>query len=70
MDDIDRAQIAQMRDTEIAIKKALSYRSMRESTGYCDDCGEVIPQARIDAINATTCIECAKKEEKRMRKWA
>lgn len=69
MDDIDRAQENIEREMEITLRARAYYQRVEVSTGYCEDCGEQIPQARIDAINATTCIECAKLEEQRFKKW-
>jgi RNA polymerase-binding transcription factor DksA len=69
MDDIEKSQEAQLRDTEIAIRVQLGNARYVLSDGICEDCGETIPPERVKAINASMCIECAKLEEARMRKW-
>lgn len=69
MDEIDRAQFAQERDNHIALLEHKRRAIQKVSTGICEECEAVIPQARIDAVNATTCIECAREEESRDKKW-
>jgi len=61
---IDFAQAAQLRDTDIAIREQLRYKSLVPSNGICEECGTVIPPARVKAINATTCIDCARELER------
>lgn len=69
MDDCERAQEAQARDNNIALLERKRLQSTKVSTGYCEECDVKIPQARVDAINATTCIECAVMEELRVKQW-
>lgn len=34
---------------------------------YCLDCGEVIPEARVIAINAVRCVYCAGMRERKQK---
>ena len=34
---------------------------------YCLDCGEAIPQARVDAVQAVRCVGCAEVKERGRR---
>jgi DnaK suppressor protein len=34
---------------------------------YCLDCGELIPPARVESVNAVRCTECAGTREKERR---
>jgi phage/conjugal plasmid C-4 type zinc finger TraR family protein len=69
MDEIDRAQVAQERDTQIAILEHRRKYKQVVSTGFCEECGVVIPLARLQAINATTCIDCAVIIEQESKRW-
>lgn len=69
MDNIERAQEAQIRDTEISLQEHQRFKIQKISTGYCEECGVEIPRARVEAIGATTCIECAIELEKEARLW-
>jgi RNA polymerase-binding transcription factor DksA len=69
MDVIDVAQHNQIRDTEIALQERLRYRENKVLTGFCEECGAVIPQARVLAVNATTCISCALEIEAEEKRW-
>lgn len=68
-DEIDRAQAAQIRDTEIAIKEMQRFKNLTPSNGICTECGCTIPAKRVELINATTCITCAKEIERESRFW-
>jgi len=35
-----------------------------EGNRYCLDCGEIIPQGRVVAVNAVRCVECATRLER------
>jgi len=35
---------------------------------YCLDCGDTIPPARVEAVQAVRCVECANRREKSARK--
>jgi DnaK suppressor protein len=34
---------------------------------YCLDCGVLVPAARVSAVNAVTCVECARIIERRQK---
>lgn len=51
-------------ETTLAKIEAALARIADGSYGNCDNCGEAIPKARLQAIPyATTCVECARQEE-------
>lgn len=68
MDDLDRASALETREREAAIARA---RQMGIGIGPapvgardCEDCGEPIPQARIDAVpHAERCAFCQREIE-------
>jgi len=37
---------------------------------YCLDCGDTIPPARVEAVHAVRCVECAGRREKAKRNVA
>lgn len=69
MDDIDRSQLIQERDTQIAIQEVLRHKNTIPSNGICTECGDTIPAPRVIAINATTCITCAVEIEREAKFW-
>ena len=72
MDDCEKAQNAMLRDTEIALlerNRTVSSNSKVRMDNDCELCGEEIPLERIKAVNATTCIDCARVEELRDKRW-
>ena len=70
MDDLDQAREISDFYMEVALKRHRSYQRVVKSTGFCEECGVNIPQARINAINAVTCLTCAIEEEQRLKKYA
>jgi RNA polymerase-binding transcription factor DksA len=72
MDDCERAQNAMLRDTEIALLERSytmpSHTKVRVDND-CEICGEEIPLERIKAVNAVLCIDCARIEELRDKRW-
>lgn len=69
MDDCERGQRNQERDTEIALKELQTRKVSIVSTGYCTDCGIEIPEARLKIILTNTCIDCAREQEIEERRW-
>lgn len=74
-DEIDRAQAAEARDRDLAIRGtqrriADSFAARDVSVdGVCIDCGEPIEPARLLALDHRTgrCAHCARDREQRMR---
>lgn len=49
------------RDTEEAQIKVALWRLLEGEYGYCDTCGDAIPEARLSLTpTATVCISCAR----------
>ena len=72
MDEIDRAQLAELRIREEALARqrriAESFEPRNGSVdGFCIDCDEAIDPARLKAISTARCIDCATKFEARLR---
>lgn len=72
MDDVDRAQLAELRLREEAlarqrrIAESLVPRDARVD-GICIDCDCEIDPQRLNAISTARCIDCATKFEARLR---
>ncbi|MEY2343224.1 TraR/DksA C4-type zinc finger protein [Acidithiobacillus sp. IBUN Pt1247-S3] len=68
----DEADIAgQMQEQEMALLMAQRAGSRTESADeddagnrYCLDCGEIIPPARVQAVQAVRCVHCSNKRER------
>ncbi len=65
MDALQRQAMAQAqsrrRQTRLSRINAALQRIEEEEFGYCQDCGEDIPPARLDLdVTATLCVSCAK----------
>lgn len=64
MDQFDRASEIEQRIIQSAIAKAQAERRSGESSTHCEECGEVIPEARRKAaIGCRLCIECQTEQE-------
>lgn len=75
VDVFDRAQMREQKDRELAIQAAL--QSGRETERpdeengirYCLDCGEPIPNKRLEARpEAVRCVECKDIKDKRSKR--
>lgn len=76
-DDIDSANVFMQMGIDIAIKNARANlppqlsKEDRNKIIYrtCEECGNEIPLARIMAVNARICVECAKAIERENNKY-
>lgn len=58
-DEIDQAAALEQQMREAAIKAHVNRARPSLSDGYCQDCGNPIPQSRLQAnAYAARCIEC------------
>jgi len=74
MNDDEQIDAAEQFQTDLALLQHRQ-RTARDpaavSLEWCDDCGVEIPEARRQAVpGVTLCIDCAKEEERRARRFA
>lgn len=58
------------RDMALARRRAVPMEEPDEDGNgnrYCLDCGEIIPKARVAAVMAVRCVDCAGHREKLLR---
>ncbi|MBU2800823.1 hypothetical protein HFV02_00795 [Acidithiobacillus caldus] len=58
------------RDLALARRRAAPMEEPDEDSNgnwYCLDCGEIIPKARVSAVMAVRCVDCAGRREKMQR---
>jgi DnaK suppressor protein len=58
------------RDLALARRRATPMEEPDEDSNgnrYCLDCGEIIPEARVAAVMAVRCVDCAGHREKLLR---
>ncbi|MBU2790508.1 TraR/DksA C4-type zinc finger protein [Acidithiobacillus caldus] len=58
------------RDLALARRRAVPMEEPDEDSNgnrYCLDCGEIIPKARVAAVMAVRCVDCAGRREKMVR---
>ncbi|MBU2763340.1 hypothetical protein HFQ13_09300 [Acidithiobacillus sp. VAN18-1] len=58
------------RDMALARRRAAPMEEPDEDGNgnrYCLDCGEIIPKARVAAVMAVRCVDCAGHREKMLR---
>lgn len=74
----DEADVAnRMQESEMRLAMAQRATARREAPDeddqgnrYCLDCGEIIPQERVQAIDAVRCVYCAEKRERGSRLYS
>jgi len=58
------------RDLALARRRAVPMEDPDEDSNgnrYCLDCGEIIPKARVAAVMAVRCVDCAGHRERMQR---
>jgi phage/conjugal plasmid C-4 type zinc finger TraR family protein len=58
------------RDLALARRRAAPIEEPDEDSNvnrYCLDCGDIIPKARVAAVMAVRCVDCASHREKMLR---
>ena len=74
----DEADVAnRMQESEMRLAMAQRATARREvpdededGNRYCLDCGEAIPQKRVQAVDAVRCVYCAEKRERGSRLYS
>ncbi len=64
MDLLDQADINLTKQLEAQIASRERFTEWDGNPRACEECGLEIAIKRLKAINATTCIDCAKRKEK------
>ncbi len=65
MDEGDMAQLSANFHLRAAVEKARRGDLQFEGNGFCMDCGEPIPEKRLQIMpNALRCAECKREREK------
>ena len=66
-DEADHASELQQLATDLAIKRILANKQTscdkKITIRDCDECGNRIPLARVEAVNATLCVDCQRAYE-------
>ena len=66
MDLSDRASAQEELANELMIKNRVKITKWDFEERECLDCGEWIPVARLEAVNAVLCIQCKTNEDKEL----
>lgn len=66
MDTVDIASEREMATRELALSRQRNAQRSQTSATHCQECGEVIPQARQLAVpGVALCVECQALRERR-----
>ena len=71
VDQADEVQVVLMRQSFSKLNRQTEAPEFDESgRRICLECGVVIPLARVEAIDAVCCVDCAEYQEKKRSRFA